>query len=285
MAKDFEASVDTQVAAAKQRPIMLFEIELDSGTLRYAGVKSNLVFPTGGNTYYAKDIELENIRFKSDDQLLQFTAKLDNVSRDMSGYNNAEKFEGKRFIAKRIWLDALGNASYYNELLYGDMKEPTTLDYHWMIVDIVMGSRLETKILQDYFQNKCNHRFGDSKCNRDGYADLTSLTASGTADSGSESTLVDDALTQVDDYWNHGSIEITKSGIVYKREILDFDQGTHTLTFDVELPVAIAGSETYTVKKGCSQTWNVCQSNEAYGPSSDNKANFFGFFHIGNQVV
>ena len=285
MAKDLPASVDTQIDAAASAPVLLFEIVLDVGTLRYAATKANLVFPTAGNTYTAKAVEVTNIQQTKDEKISQVTLSFDNVSRDMAGYNNAEKFEGKAITIKKVYRDALGDASYYNELFHGYLKEPTKLDYFWMVVDAVSGSSLQERNLLEYYQTTCNHIFGDDECDRDSLADLTALTATGTADSGTTTTLVDNALTEADDFWNYGRIKITIGGVEYYRDVVDFVAVTDAITFDVELPVAVSNGDAYTVYKGCSQTWNACQANEAYGPSADNKANFFGFIHIGEQAV
>jgi len=109
----------------------------------------------------------------------------------------------------------------------------------------------------------------------------SALMQMGTADSGTTSTFVDNALTQVDDFWNIGRVELTKAGVTYRRNVIDFDAGTDTVSLDVPLPVAIDNTTTYFLIKGCDKTWNTCQGNNAWGPESDNKANFLGFTHIG----
>lgn len=60
----------------------------------------------------------------------------------------------------------------------------------------------------------------------------TTYSVSGTADSGTVTTLVDDALTQIDDYWNGGFITIT-AGTNYgmTRQVSDFVASSDTLTF------------------------------------------------------
>lgn len=103
----------------------------------------------------------------------------------------------------------------------------------------------------------------------------------GKADSGTVSTLVDNALTQGDDFWNHGIIEVTKDDVTYRRNVSDFDAGTDTVTLDVALPVAIDNTCGYVLVKGCDKVWETCQSNNIWGPESDNKANFLGWTHIG----
>ena len=130
----------------------------------------------------------------------------------------------------------------------------------------------------------CPWKFGGTECNTDALADLTALTASGTADSGSTTTLVDNALTQIDDYWNNGNIELTKGGIVYTRKVKNFVAATDTITLDVALPVAVDNTTTYVVYKGCDQTWATCKAENAWGPSADNYLNFGGCIHITKEL-
>lgn len=285
MPKALHASVVTQIDAASARPVLLFELTLaESGTLRYAASQANVVWPTGGNTYTAKAVEVSNISRRAEGQIVRAVIRFDNVAKDMAAYAEAESFDGQAISIKRVWRDALGSADYYNEILNGYMEEVVSIGRQWMEVKAVEGKSLQRQALGPLYQKLCNHRFGDGRCNADGYADLTSLTASGTADSGSATTLVDDALTQADDYWNYGQIEITHGGVKYRRKVKDFVAATDTVTFDVALPVAVSNGDAYTIWKGCSQTWNACQANEAWGPSADNKANFLGFIHIGKAA-
>ena len=130
----------------------------------------------------------------------------------------------------------------------------------------------------------CPWKPGGTECNTNGLFDLTTLKATGPADSGSTTTLVDNALTQVDDYWNYGEIEITKAGKTYYRKVKDFDAASDTVTLDVELPVAVDATCTYVIYKGCDLTWESCSFTLPLGPSADNSANFGGCIHIAKQA-
>jgi hypothetical protein len=281
MAQDLPATIDTEIAAEQSQPILLFELYLVSGTLRYAATISNIVFPVGGSTYYGKSIQLSNIKTSAEGEISRASIQFDNVASDMHYYNALEKFDAKQIIIKKVYRDQLGDATYYREVFNGFMEEPKSVDKKWMAIDIVSGTPLQRKVLQEYYQKECNNVFGDTRCNYSGYANLASLTATGTADSGSISTLVDNALTQADDYWNFGKIEVTISGVVFKRRIEDFNAASDTLTFDVSLPISVVSGSTYVLYKGCPNTWDACRALAAYGPSSDNSANFNGFIHIG----
>ena len=284
--KALEAAVVTQQDAAKSRPVLLFTLGLDVGSLRFCATRENVTFPAAGNVYTAKAVELGNIKQSRGNQISKITVAFDDVAKDMSGYNNAEKFEGKTLAIWKVYRDAFGAANLYNELFFGYMLEPKNIDDRWMMVDIVAGSILQERNLLQYFQETCNHQFGDAQCDLDGFASLAALTVSDVATGGTTGTLIDTVnLTQASDHWNYGRIEIIKAGIRYYRDIIDSDFATETVTFDVELPVTVAAGDAYTIYKGCSNTWNACQQNEAWGPSADNKLNFLGFIHLGDQLT
>jgi len=254
MPKDLTSAVITQIDAAQKRPVILVELELSS-TLRYAACKSNITFPTGGNVYTAKAIKVSGINQSLEGQIQRATIKFDNVSRDMAAYAHNEDFQNKRIVIKRVYLDALGSSDNYNEIFNGYIDKRPQIDRRWLTVSATIGKPLNRKALKICYQRLCPWVFGGTECNTDGNADLDSLKASGTADSGSTTTLVDDALTQADDYWNYGRIEITKGSKTYYRKVKDFVSSTHTVTLD-------------------------CGANNAWGPSANNQANFAGCLHI-----
>ncbi len=278
--KSLTASVITQLNATGKAPILLFELGLSS-TLRYVAYKTNVIFPTGGViTYTAKTIILKGFEQSLEGQIDRINLQFDNVQRDMSAYADIEDFRGKSLIIKRTYADVLTNALNYVEVFNGSMERPSEISPHFLSISATIGKPLNRLALKFPYQVMCPWIFGDSKCNTDGNADLTVLKATGTADSGSTTTLVDNALTQVDDHWNFGIIEVTKAGKMYSRRVADFVAASDTITFDVELPFTVDGTCTYILYKGCDQTWNTCNDLNAWGPSADNTLNFGGCLHI-----
>jgi hypothetical protein len=279
MPKTLPAQVITQLDAEYKKPVLLFELGLSS-TVRYAAYMTNVTFPTGGNVYTAKAITVAGMNQSLEGQINRISLKFDDVLNDMSAYDDEEGLNGKSLIIKRVYLDALGDASYYKEVFNGYMEQPNNYDYAWLSVSASSGKSLKKRVLNFSYQRMCPWIFGGTECNTDSLADLTSLTASGTADSGTVTTLVDNALTQANNYWNYGRIEITKGGVVYRRKVASFDAGSDTVTFDVALPVAVDNTCTYDIFKGCDQTLSTCGASNAWGPSADNTANFGGCVHI-----
>lgn len=282
MPKNIPNAVIAEMNAVGKRPVLLFELGLSS-TLRYAAYKTNVTFPTGGNVYTAKAITGGNVSQSLEGQIQRVTINFDNVSKDMAAYANLEDFRGKSLVIKRVYLDTVGDISYYNEVFRGHMEKPK-FSRQWLTVTATSGKGLDRKVLKDPYQRMCPLEFGGTKCNTNGNADLTSLTASGTADSGSTTTLVDNALTQAEGFWNYGEIEITKGTKTYYRKVKSFTAASDTVTFDVELPVAVDATCTYVIYKGCDKTLDTCKATVAWGPSADNNLNFKGFIHISKKA-
>lgn len=98
---------------------------------------------------------------------------------------------------------------------------------------------MEVKDLQDYFIALLKT-----------YADKTgsAYTASGTADSGTMYTLVDNALTQDNDYWNHAVLTITDGTNSGKSRVAwDFDATTDTVHVRAAFPNPIDATSVYTL--------------------------------------
>jgi len=280
MPKALEVAFLAQMDATGKRPCLLFELGLFS-TIRFAAHMTNIIFPTGGSTYTAKAITLGGSTQSLEGQIQRVTLNFDNVSKDMASYANNEDFQGKTLVIKRVYLDAIGAANLYDEVFNGKMEKVSgDISRRWLPITATEGYPLTRKIHKLFYQRMCPWDAGGDECNTDGNFDLTALTASGTADSGSTTTLVDDALTQVDDYWNHGKIKITKATVVYWRVVKDFDAGTDTITFDVAMPFAIDSDCTYVVYKGCNKVWTTCGGDNAWGPSADNDVNSGACLHV-----
>ena len=274
--KDIPAAVLTAMEAGEGRPINLGTI-MTATPLRFATSSVNVSF--GGNTYTAWEVKVGTLTQKADQYIDSLTVKLDNADGTMEGYHLAESFFNKALIVRRIFRGTTSSSTYYDEVFYGVIEEITS-DDTWLTVKATQGERTEKKGLISEFTASCRHLFGDTQCNQDGYASLASLTASGTADSGSTTTLVHSSRTEADDFWKYGLIAVTKGAVTETREIDTSDHSTTTLSWLIPLSFAVDATTTYVVYKGCDKILTTCQGNNAWGPSADNFANFGGWLHM-----
>jgi hypothetical protein len=86
------------------------------------------------------------------------------------------------------------------------------------------------------------------------------IAFTGTADSGTTLTLVDNALTQADDFWNGMTLIITggtNAGEI--RQITDFDANTDTITVHTAFSSTVDGTSTYLIRRDINwaeRVWN-----------------------------
>ena len=288
--KTIPSAVTTQMEAQQKRPALLFEIGLSAGTLYYVAEKDDLTY--AGNTYTAKAITLSNLTQSAEGQINRVTANFDNTSRDMAAYAVNAQFEGRPFIIKRVYKDALSDPTYYNELFRGTMEELTDMGRTWMPINAVAGKPLYQKALLSEYVRTCRHIFGGTQCNMNGFSDLTSISnyAEGTILTGTTNSMtIDTTIGSVtgtnDDAFNYGIIKIGKSGTTYIRTCTDWTAGTSVAIWSVALPVTIDNTYRYQIYKGCPKNLNSCTMGFAWGPSSNNHLNFGGFIHVGKELI
>ena len=223
MAKLFTDDVNASKDAQLQSPIVLIEIYLNLGTLRFAAYNSNVVFNT--NTYTAKAITMGDVNQSAEGQINRISLGFDNVLSDMNGYFLQEDFYNKKIIIRRIWInptsvlkkedgDALlletgdfllleqsgaWGADEYNELFSGFLENPSKITPSQFNISATSGRPLIKKPLLKTYTSTCNNIFGDSFCNTDGHADLTSLSIlDGSVGSGSTDYFIDGTMTTSD---------------------------------------------------------------------------------------
>jgi len=281
--KDITSGVSTSIAAREKTPIVLFELELTGVTLRYAATISNISF--GGYTWTAKAVQVDNVEQSPENTVSRITVKFDNIARDMLAYANTYTFENKILRIKRIYLSGTTpptSADDYIEVFRGTMEQPKDITMRWFSITAVTGKGLRRKIPTKKYERQCNHAFGDTDCNTNGFSGLTTLHADATAQSGATNFLVDAVtLSQTTDYWKYGRVQILYSSVTYTRYVDSFDGASSAVHFDVALSFAVDNTCSYLIEKGCGNTWDDCKATNAWGPSSDNKKNFGGFLHIG----
>lgn len=280
--KAIPAAVISAMGATEPRPIELITVAVTGATYRFATAQAAVSF--GGNTYNAWEIRPGSLEQETDSQIDRLTIKLDDIEGTIRGYHNARSFVGALLSRWRVYQGAMSDSSYYDEVFHGRITKVRFPDT-WIQLEAIQGMGLEYKYPIREFGPNCPHIFGGAQCNQDDYADLTALTRSGTADSGTTTTLVDSILTEADDFWNYGRIVITKGGVTEEREVSDFTASSDTITWLIPLSFTVDNTTTYAVYKGCDKTWDTCMGLHAWGPSNNNLDNFGGFRHMARRKL
>jgi len=292
MAKDLTATVDGKIAAQEQMPLMLVELYLNAGTLRFVAAKNNVTF--GGTVYTAKFMKISKVDQSAEGQIGRIAVSFDNITGDMGAYIDDEDFSGKQLIIKRVWYGggALASAADHNEYFNGFCEEVEEISKTLMTVPVTYGKPLQRQTLLKIYQRNCGHNFGDTVCNQLSRADLTSLCVLDTAVvSGSTDYIIDATKGKplgsgVTDYWKFGTVDlwVKGSGVTYTRDVKTFYSGTSKTFFSPPLSVAIDNTYSYNIYKGCSKMWSSCGAESAYGPLSSNTPQYGGFLHLSTNV-
>jgi len=286
--KSIPSAVSAQMQLQQKRPALLFELGLSGNTLYYIAEKDDLVY--ANITYTAKAITISEFAQSAEGQINRITVNFDNTSRDMSAYATYAQFEGRPFIVKRVYKDALSGTTLYNEVFRGTMEELTNIGRTWLPISAVAGKPLHQKALLKEYSRNCRYVFGDSMCNVGGLSDLTSASnyAKGTILTGATNYMVINTdLGSVtgtnDDAFNYGVIKIGKGGTTYVRTCSNWTSATSRADWIVALPVTLDNTYHYEIYKNCPKDLNSCTAAYAWGPIANNGINFGGFIHIGKE--
>jgi len=172
MAKTLDSGIETRVKAASKQVSYLYEIELDSNlTLRYTDNASDIVFPTGGDTYNARGVTHSQIN--TDMSRVGFSKVsiiFDNADKYLLTYfvNNRYEFRGKTVRIRRIYRDYVNNSNYYVPVFEGHITEVETDWRKFKIVAKHILSSLDEESPNDIYSPFCRHNFGDTYCNASG---------------------------------------------------------------------------------------------------------------------
>lgn len=234
MAKELSTDVVTQIDADQNQPVMLVEIQLNAGTLRFAGTNGNYVFPSGGDTWSAKAMWISRVEQSAEGQIGRISVDLDNVTSDISAYLDKEDFYGKTIIIKRVYRGVSGSTDY-NEVFRGFCEEITRITKDKVTIPCTVGKPLQRFSLQQVFMKHCNRSYGDVVCNQDGYSDLSTASdsISGVSiESGNTNYIIDTVnLTGTTPTWKNGLLYIREAGGVTEKYGVDSFQSGNSKVF------------------------------------------------------
>lgn len=249
------------------RTALIYEIALDTAILRFAASSTDIIF--NGYRYRAWEIDCGSLEQKIGTHIERIKLKFDNTNRAMYAFVSAEDFTGKTLCIKRIARDS-SHDGMYDEVFYGRIETPR-LNGQWVEISATQGAAKYVQGSTRLYSEACQRRFGDEQCNYNGLAELgeagTPVNASGTADSGTTTTLVDDALTQEGaDYWAGASLTLSfpervdpaREAAVFQRGVAHFNAATHELSWTSALPYdyPVDSTTTYALSMGDALTYS-----------------------------
>lgn len=154
MTREIPTDLASKVAAEENRPLELFEVFLDTGTLFLAQAEDHVVF--GTQTYTAAGISRAPVRTSLELEVDECTVKVDNVDLAFSQRMIATDFIGRNVVIKKVDRDALGSATHFLTVFDGRMDEPI-LDQQALTVKVRSWlDALHHSVPRRVFSTLCN---------------------------------------------------------------------------------------------------------------------------------
>lgn len=263
-------------------PIEIYDVFLDSQTLHYAQYPTNVTFfdlDGAATTYTALPLQRDPAKATSDLSINHITVRIANVDKAMSAYLASNEFRGRRLVIRKMLRDVSVASGDAARIFDGIMDSPAA-DEKWLTVTAVdrIGSLMKF-CPRRHYQLLCNWKFGSTECD----VNLSDAINSGdsSVDSATTSVVTDSSLpngASGDDWYVDGYVQFTSGNLNNIRRRIK-DSNATTFTLDTDLSEAPANGDTYTIWRGCDQTWFVCSGDFV------NDANYGGFPTIPEQMV
>lgn len=267
---------------AQHRPVEIHDLYLGSQTAEDSNTVhlANFYFPINfftylGHTskeYISLGVQRSAVKKNAKGEIERINYQIDNVNKAMGVYAAAHNFRNKRVVTRLVFRDHLD--SYLDaKVIFDGFIQSISFEQKKMTatcVPIIGSLGFETGWP---YQIQCNAKFGNAYCKIN--KELAANKVIGSVTGSTSTTIIDTVnLTQIDDYWNFGTITFTtglNTGL--SRKIIDFVQSTKTITLDYAFDNAIGNSDAFIVYRGCDKTLTMCT---AYG----NTDNYHGFHTI-----
>lgn len=164
MPRPMSAAVISEKDKSYNKPVELYQVSLDTGTLYLAMYPENIeFFDEHGDPVIYDQAALTRTEIKTgvDTSIDQCQVSIDNVSRDMSAHIAATEFRGRRLVIWKVFLDQLDQPDNFVVIFDGNMDAPNITQHS---VTVVVTSRLNTldRVLPGrLYDPKCQWTFAD----------------------------------------------------------------------------------------------------------------------------
>ena len=269
--KSLTAPLTSDISSDQFDKIALCVVGLSSQTVRLTTDPVGLTFVN--YEYQGKGFEISELQYSSENTIDQLTLSLSNID----GFW-ADRFAAEDLIGRTVLIAIssrtqapLASADYltlYDGRIDGAKFTPQAVELpvrSWL-------DALNYPMPRRRFSKLCNYRLYDSRCTVAKAASSNTLV--GTATVGDSRHLADTVnLTQADDHWNYGTLEMTSGmNIFMQRQVIDF--AGFSVLIDYPFPYPVSNGDGYILLRGCEKTFFACKNKFA------NQINFAGFIHV-----
>lgn len=275
MTRQLALPIQSEIAQEFTRPVELYEVALDTGTLRFAQTNDYIFFAS--NTYTPLPIRRSPVRTDMELQVDQLTVELENIDLAFSQRVVATEFVGKFLTIKKVFLDQLDDATAFTVLFDGKMDEPVIDERKFAVKVRSILDALHHSLPRRVFGTLCNYQHYDAFCTVSRIVGTNLVTGTVLGSGSTDAILVSSALgVNSDSYWGPiGTVKMqTGSNATLGREILTHTQSgdiAGSITVRVPFGFALNSGEVFEVTRGCRKYASDCMS------KYDNYLNYGGY--------
>ena len=268
MTRQLTLPIQSEIAQEFNRPIELYEVALDTGTLRFANTNDYIFFAS--NTYEPLPISRSAIGTNLELQVDEMTVQLENIDLAFSQRVVATDFRGKFLTVKKVLLDLLGDANNFVVLFDGKMDEPVIDDRTFTVKVRSILDALHHTLPRRVYGTTCNYQHYDPFCTVSKTLGTNLITGTVLGSGSTDAILVSSALqanspADIDNYWGPIGTVTMKSGSnsTLGREVI-----THVISdgiagqIRVRVPFSFVlnSGDVFEVTRGCRKHATDCQS-------------------------
>ena len=282
--KTLSSAFRTSASGDTNQPLELYDLYLDTVTLRYVNYDKNIDFfdiDGSSQSYTALPIAREVYERSVENPINSIVLAAANVNRAMSSYLASNEFRGRRVVIRKVFANQLTVSGDSAIIFDGVMDAPSASEEVVQIQAVDRIGTLNKEVPKRWYQLLCNYKFGDQYCFQGQASGDMYNTLNGIA-SGDCTVLIlkSQDLGQADDYWEDGEVQITAGWEANeKRKVLSSNSIGRYVTLNTSLATAVVSGDTFTIRRGCDKTHFVCSGDFA------NDANWGGFDTVPLQMV
>lgn len=260
----------SELNAEFNRPIEIYDVALDTETLRFAATNDYVLWNT--NTYTPLPIQRSPVRTSMELQVDELSIELENIDLAFSQKVIATDFIGRYLTIRKVFLDDLSGSII---LFEGRMDEPTITERKFTVRVRSLLDALHHSMPRRVFSTLCNYQHYDASCtvSKTLFTNLVTETAIG---SSTAATIVGSILgsnSYSDAYWAPlGTIKmLTGSNATLGREVVSHSNADMAVAVRVPFPFTVHSGDIFEVTRGCRK--NVADCSSKY----ENYVNYGGY--------
>lgn len=281
--KTITQTFGVRASGEENSPLEIYDLFLDSQTVRLVNYDQNVsFFDINGisATYIAFPTKREVLERSVENPINTIVCGVSNIDRSMSSYLATNEFRGRRIVIRKIFADQLTSSGDCVYLFDGIMDAPAANEDIVQINAVDRIGTLNKEAPRRWYQLLCNNKFMDEQCGYGRTSGDMYVSTNGTCSGDCTDLIVHSStIIQSNNYWKDGEIKITSGSAGGQRRKVVASSGDNTVNLDINLTVAPASGDNFTISRGCDKTWLRCSGDFL------NDTNFIGFPTLPNNMV